>query len=79
MSKIRNIQITDKWGFRHTCYVATATQTLKDLRNSSLWTCSHRMAILKSQNKNTDFLMILARLCGSKAELDLKVQMCSAR
>ena len=23
--------------------------------------------------------MILARLCGSKAELDLKVQMCSAR
>ena len=27
---------------------------------SSLWTCSHHMVILGSQNKNTDFLMILA-------------------
>ena len=36
------------------------TQKFKDLHNSSLWTCSHHMAILKSQNKNTDFLMILA-------------------
>ena len=30
--------------------------------NSSLWTCSHLMAI-RSQNKNTGFLMILALLC----------------
>ena len=28
--KIRNTGITDKWGFRHTCYVATASQNLKD-------------------------------------------------
>ena len=28
----------------------------KKLRNSSLWTCSHHMAILKSENKNADFL-----------------------
>ena len=36
---------------------------LKDFRNSSLWTSSHRRAILRSQNKNTDFFMILACLC----------------
>ena len=56
MSKIKNTWITDKRDFRHTCYVATAAQNLKDFCNSSLWTCSHLMAILKSQNKNTIFL-----------------------
>ena len=39
MSKLRNTEKTDKRGFSHTCYVATATQNLKDFRNSSLWTC----------------------------------------
>ena len=28
--------------------------------SSSLWTCLHHMVIIKSQNKITDFLMILA-------------------
>ena len=28
------------------------------LRSSSLWTCLHHMAILKSENKNTDLLLI---------------------
>ena len=56
--------ITDKWGFRHTCYVATAAQNLNDFRNSNLWTCSHIMVILRSQNKNTEFLTISASLCG---------------
>ena len=32
---------TDKWGFRHTCSVATATQNLEDFYNSNLWTCPH--------------------------------------
>ena len=32
-----------------------ATQKLANLRDSSLWTCSHHMAILKSENKNTVF------------------------
>ena len=30
---------------------------------SRLCTCLHHMVILRSQNKNTAFLMILARLC----------------
>ena len=38
------------WGFRYTCYVATATQNLKDFRNSSLWTCSLLMAISRIEN-----------------------------
>ena len=66
MSKIRNTGITDKWGFRHTCYVASAAQNLKDLHNCSLLTCSHLMAILKSLNNTTDFVMILAWLCRFK-------------
>ena len=41
MFKLRNTEITDKRGFPQPCYVATATQNLKDFRNSSLWTCSH--------------------------------------
>ena len=35
MSKLGNTGITNKWGFPHPCYVATATQNLKDFRNSS--------------------------------------------
>ena len=33
---------------------------IKTLCSSSLWTCLHHMVILRSQNKITDFLMILA-------------------
>ena len=35
-------------------------QKIKSFCSSSLWTCSHQMVILLSQNKITDFLMILA-------------------
>ena len=56
MSKIRNTAITDKWGFRHTCYVATATQNLKDFHNFSLRTCLHLLVKLRSQNIFFDFL-----------------------
>ena len=59
-SKIRNTGITDKWAFRHTSYVVTAAQYLKDFRNCSLWTWSHLMTIiLSSQNKNTDDLNMI--------------------
>ena len=56
MSKRRNTGKTDQRGFRYTgtCLVATATQNLKDFRNShnsSLWTCSHIMDISRNQNK----------------------------
>ena len=37
-----------------------AAQKLKNLCSSSLWTCLHHMVILRSQNKITDFWMILA-------------------
>ena len=37
MSKIGNIGITGKRGFRYTCYFATATQNLKDLRNAIVY------------------------------------------
>ena len=37
-----------------------ATQKLKNFCSSSLRTCLHHMVILKTQNKMTDFLMILA-------------------
>ena len=33
---------------------------IKTLCSSSLWKCLHHMVILRSQNKITDFLMILA-------------------
>ena len=36
-----------------------AAQKLKKNYSSSLWTCLHHMVILRSQNKITDFLMIL--------------------
>ena len=37
-----------------------AAQKLKFFCSSSLWTCLHYMVILRSQNKITDFFMILA-------------------
>ena len=37
-----------------------AAHKLKNFCSSSLWTCLHHMVILSSQNKITDFLMILA-------------------
>ena len=37
MYKIRNTGLTD---------IATAIQNVKDFRSSSLWTCSHLMALL---------------------------------
>ena len=48
--------------FRHASRLTgkCATQKLKNLRSSSLRRCLHHMVILRSQNKNTDFLMILA-------------------
>ena len=51
MSKIRNTGITDKWGFLHACYVATATQKFKDFQNSSVWINSHIMDISRSEKK----------------------------
>ena len=45
MFNIRNTGMTDKPGFRYTCYVATTTKHLKTFRKSSLWTCSHSMMI----------------------------------
>ena len=35
-------------------------EKFKHFCSSSLWTCLHHMVILRSQNKITDFLMILA-------------------
>ena len=37
-----------------------AVQKIKSFCSSALWTCLHHMIILRSQNKITDFLMILA-------------------
>ena len=36
------------------------SRQIKNLCSSSLWTCLHHMVILGSQNKITDFFMILA-------------------
>ena len=47
-----------------------AAQKLKNLCSSSLWTCLHHMVILRSQNKITDFLMILAWASPFKHILD---------
>ena len=59
MSEIRNQEF--RLYTRLTGQCATQKNNIKKiLRNSSLWTCSHHIAILKSENKNTDFLMILA-------------------
>ena len=40
-----------------------STKIKKNFCSSSLWTCLHHMVILISQNKITDFLMILAWAC----------------
>ena len=53
MSKIRNAEILSLYRTRLTG--KCATQKLK-----KLWTCLHHMVILRSQNKNTDFVKILA-------------------
>ena len=37
-----------------------AAEKIKNFCISSLWTCLHHMVILRSQNKITDFFMILA-------------------
>ena len=37
-----------------------AAEKFKNFCSSSLWTCLHHMVILRSQNKITDFLLILA-------------------
>ena len=36
------------------------TKNKKNVCNSSLWTCLHEMVIVRSQNKITEFLTILA-------------------
>ena len=60
MSQIRNTGIIDNV-FGTFATFATSTQNLKDIRNSSLWTGSHIMDILRSQNKNVDFLVCHSR------------------
>ena len=40
-----------------------AAEKLKNFCSSSLWTCLHHMVILGSNNKITNFLMILAWAC----------------
>ena len=37
--------LPDKWGFRHTLYVATLARNLKDSHNPSLFKCSRIMAL----------------------------------
>ena len=64
MSEIRNREFRPH--ILHNITGKCATQIKKKklsrlhLRSSSLWTCLHHMVILRSQNKNTDFLRILA-------------------
>ena len=53
MSKIRNTETTDKRGFRHTCYVVTATQNLKDFHNYG-----HVHIIWTYQNAIFNFLIL---------------------
>ena len=63
MSKIKNTGLTDKW---HTCYIATATQNLKDFHNSSLWTCSPIIDMSRSENNFFFFLMIFGLIVSLK-------------
>ena len=78
MSKIRNMGITDKWGFWRTCHshgtyiirnvcsVAIAAQNLKDIRNSSPLTCSHYQIIILleiSRNENKILSFCLFLAC----------------
>ena len=44
-----------------------AAEKNKNFCSSSLWTCLHHMVILRSQNKITDFIMILAWASPFKA------------
>ena len=44
-----------------------AAKKIKNFCRSSLWTCVHHMVIFRSQNKITDFLMILSWACPFKA------------
>ena len=46
-----------------------AAQKLKKKFSSSLWTCLHHMVILISQNKITDYCMILVWACPFKGPL----------
>ena len=57
MSKIRNTGISSSIS---SLTGECAAQKIKNICSSSLWTCLHHMVILRSQNKITDFLMILA-------------------
>ena len=53
-----------------------AAEQLKNFLSSSLWTCLHHMVILKSQNKITDFFMILAWACPFNVTLYLMITLC---
>ena len=46
-----------------------AAQKLQNFCSSSLWTCLHHMVMLISQNKITDYFMILAWACPFKGHL----------
>ena len=48
-----------KGGLKPDSFHFTATQNLKDFRNSSLWTWQNTIDILRSKNKHDDFLIIL--------------------
>ena len=53
MSKIRNTRITNKGGFRHTCYVATQQHKIEKTATILVYvgpTCSHIMDISRSEN-----------------------------
>ena len=40
--------------------ISRTAQKFKNFRSSSVWTCLHHMVILRTQNRITDLLMILA-------------------
>ena len=52
-----------------------AAQKLKNVCSSSIWTWLHHMDILGSQNKITDFFMILAWACPFKQILVIFTQL----
>ena len=60
-----DIQTVSIWNIRNFVSISSLTgecaaEKLKNFCSSSLWTCLHHMVILRSQNKITDFFMILA-------------------
>ena len=57
MSKIRNTGIPSSIS---SLTGECAAEKFKNFCSSSLWTCLHHMVIFRSQNKITDFFMILA-------------------